>query len=233
MSTKNFHIIQHVPFEGPGVILSWAEKQHYTVNYTRVWLGESFPAPEAFEWLVIMGGPMSVNEEAAYPWLAEEKKLIVEAVGAGKKVLGICLGAQAMAAALGAEIVPNAQKEIGWYPIHAVENEKELPISWLLDGLTAFHWHGETFGIPEGAELLCSSEATINQGFMYGPTALALQFHLEVNELSLAGMVKELSDELQPAAFVMSGEQIMKVREHLEANQQAMFRILDLLDAAN
>ncbi len=226
---QRFHYIQHVPFEGPGVILSWALGQGFTISSTRAWLGEAFPSVDNFDWLLIMGGPMSVGDEDMYPWLAEEKARIREAVEKEKKVIGICLGAQLIAAAMGSPVYGNAFREIGWFPLKASADAVHLPLTGLLDGLTAFHWHGDTFSLPEGATLLCSSEACANQAFMLGKSVLALQFHLEVDELAVEGMLEEMSRELNPERYVMGREGIMAGRVYLKANHRRMFALLDLM----
>jgi len=228
MKTR-FHYIQHVPYEGPGVILEWADRQGYIISCTRTWLNEPFPLPKDIDWLVLMGGPMSVLEEDIYPWLIEEKKLVAGCISSGRRVIGICLGAQMIARSLGAEIRVNGEKEIGWYPLELSAQAKDTPHANILNGLMAFHWHGETFDLPAGALHLCSSIACENQAFQYGANTLALQFHLEVDEAALRGMVSEMAQELMPSAYVMKAEEILERKQSLEANNKAMFALLQLL----
>ncbi len=131
---------------------------------------------------------MNVYEEAEYPWLAAEKAFIAAAIGAGKPVLGICLGAQLIAAVLGGTVSKGPQPEIGWYPVELTPAGRELPLfAGFPDRFTALHWHGDTFSIPPGATHVASSAACANQAFAYdGGRVVGLQFHLEETRESLA-----------------------------------------------
>jgi len=229
METR-FHYIQHVPFEGPGVILPWALKQGFRITATHVWKEEKYPSLSSFDWLLILGGPMSIHDEKEFPWLIKEKELIKKAAESGKKVIGICLGAQLIASALGAEVSLNRVREVGWYPLAETAKGKASPFKGILDGLTAFHWHGETFTIPDKAVHLCKSEGCINQGFSIGNNILALQFHLETDDIILRGMVKELEQEKMSGGFVMDPPVIMEHRNYLHRNQEAMIRLLEILN---
>ncbi|MCK7557005.1 type 1 glutamine amidotransferase [Chitinophaga sedimenti] len=114
----NIHYFQHVPFEGLGCIADWIDRKGHQVSVTRWYAGDAPPPHDQTDWLIIMGGPMGVYDAAQYPWLETEKAYIREAIQQGKRVLGICLGAQLIAAALGAKVYPNREKEIGWFPVH-------------------------------------------------------------------------------------------------------------------
>jgi GMP synthase-like glutamine amidotransferase len=190
-------VLKHVGFEGPGAVAVWASAHGHALALTELSQGEALPALDAFDALVLMGGPMSVNDEARFAWLKPEKALVREAIAAGKKVLGICLGAQMIASALGAEVKPNAQKEIGWFPVEAVADGAGYP---LLAGLPAsfevFHWHGETFSLPPNAVHLWRSEACAHQAFAIGTQVLGLQCHPEVSVESLREMAAGGADEL-------------------------------------
>ena len=170
---------------------------------------------------------MSVYEEEVYPWLVDEKRIIKEAIEANKVVLGICLGSQFIAAALGAKVYPGKNPEIGWFDLQLTKAGKNSMLKDI-DGQKVFHWHGDTFDIPEGAELLAGSEATPHQAFIY-KKALALQFHLEVNEQSVDGMVETFMDHLVPAAYVQSASNILAQKQVLNANNKFMFGLLDVL----
>lgn len=115
------HVVQHVAFEGVGSIGPWLERCGYQVTYTRFFAGDALPHPKDVDLLVVLGGPMSVHDEKLFPWLVGEKAFIRECMEQGKPVLGVCLGAQLMAAAMGAKVYPNQVKEIGWWPVQAVE----------------------------------------------------------------------------------------------------------------
>lgn len=174
-------------FEGPALIARWARSRGHSTQVLELALGDCLPQLQDFDALVLMGGPMSVHDEDRYPWLAPEKELIRLALDAEKKVLGICLGAQLMASALGAPVEPMGFREIGWHPVRTTEPEHP----WVagLDGATVFHWHGEAFGIPAGAYRILSSEACPNQAFALGRHGLALQCHLETDLASMQAML--------------------------------------------
>ncbi len=183
------HWLQHVPFEGLGIIEEWAEANGFGITRTRLFAGEQLPEIGTFDWLVVMGGPMGIYDHVDHPWLVAEKQLIKNAIEAEKTVLGICLGAQLIADVLGAKVYAGPQKEIGWFPIQGLN-------SFLPKTLTAFHWHGDTFEIPEGASRLASSEACKNQGFIYNDRIVALQFHLETTPESMEALIENCAGEL-------------------------------------
>ncbi len=209
---KRIQIIQHVPFEGPGSLLPIFEAYGDSVAFTRLYAGEPLPKIDSFDWLVIMGGPMGVADEQAYPWLAAEKPFIRQAIEQQKVVLGICLGAQLIAAALGASVRKNPEREIGWFPVKCTPNACRFGFS---EAHTVFHWHGETFDLPPQAELLASSPACANQAFSVGDHVLALQFHPEATRQTVAVMITHCSDELVPANFVQSAGELTVDNEHL------------------
>lgn len=135
---------------------------------------------------------MSVHDESEFPWLVEEKRFLREAISAGIPILGICLGAQLLASALGAKIYKNSQKEIGWFDITKVPN----PGFQFPDTIKVFHWHGETFTLPPGAVHLARSAACEQQAFQYGENIIGLQFHLETTQETINSLIKNCNDEL-------------------------------------
>jgi GMP synthase-like glutamine amidotransferase len=170
---------------------------------------------------------MGVYDEPEYPWLAPEKLLIEQAIQAGKPVLGICLGAQLIAAVLGAEVTRNKHREIGWFPIEFSPAAVKHPIlNGIASILTVFHWHGDRFAIPEGAIPLASSEACDNQGFLYNDRVLGLQFHLEMDDRSIAAMLDSGADNLTGSGFVQSAETI-KTFQAGESTRSVLFKLLD------
>lgn len=214
----HIHFIQHVAFEYPGSILDWAEDNNHITTFTRVFEEDEFPLPEAFDMLVIMGGPMGVYEEDVYPWMIDEKACIKAAIDDGKKVLGICLGAQFIANVLGQAVYPHTVKEIGWWPVQKVQKHP------LTDGLpaefTTFHWHSDTFGLPAGAVQLFKTEQCAQQGFVYNNHVVGLQFHMEVKEDLLNGMTEHEGKELTGKGFVQT-EQTIASMIGAEAPKQA------------
>ena len=141
------HVLQHVPFEGIGSMERWLAKRDATMGYTRFYESAKLPDPGRVDLVIAMGGPMSVDDEQAHPWLAPEKEFIRETIRLGQSVVGICLGAQLIASALGSRVYPGRHTEIGWFPVEAVAADGD--VFQLPGGLTAFHWHGETFDLPE------------------------------------------------------------------------------------
>jgi GMP synthase-like glutamine amidotransferase len=170
--------LQHIACEHPGAFLEVLD------DYVPVELDEGEPLPDwrDFDAIVAMGGPMSVNDEADHPWLRDEKALVREAVEAGTPFLGVCLGSQLLAAALGARVFPNpAGAEVGVLPVERTPAGRADPVvGALAEPLVSLQWHGDTFELPDGAELLASSPLARNQAFRVGERAYGVQFHLEV-----------------------------------------------------
>ncbi|MGN6419917.1 MAG: type 1 glutamine amidotransferase [Pseudobacter sp.] len=197
----HIHFIQHVAFESPGYILEWAQGKGFSTSFTRLYESVEFPPVENTDWLVVMGGPMSVHDETEYKWLASEKAYIRSAIDAGKKVLGICLGSQLIADVLGARIYKNDQKEIGWWLLETIDVQHPLTKDFPED-FPVFHWHGDTFELPAGATHLFKSKACKNQGYLAGTNVLGLQFHMEVDERLVAQMMQHGKSELVEAPFI-------------------------------
>ena len=222
-------VLQHVPFEGPGAVAGWAQSRGHTLEVRDLSQGAALPGADAFDLLVMMGGPMSVNEEDTYAWLRPEKALVREALAAGKKVLGICLGGQMIASALGAAITRNPVKEIGWFPVEATAAGAAHPFwAGLPRALPVFHWHGETFALPAGATHLLRSAACEHQAFAVGTQVLALQCHLEVTEQSLTDMAAHGRGEIdvtQP--FIQSHPAMLGQPEMLDKVRPWAERLLD------
>jgi GMP synthase (glutamine-hydrolysing) len=180
-------VIRHVEHEGIGTLAAVLEREQIAYRYCDVFRGDVVPeAPSELGGLIIMGGPMGVYEADRYPFLTSEMNLIRRAADADLPVLGICLGSQLIAGALGAQVYPGGRKEIGWYPIDVVSPDDELART-LPQRFMAFHWHGDTFDHPAGATHLFRSQLFENQGFRRGANVLAIQFHFEIT----AAMVED------------------------------------------
>ncbi|MBI5062346.1 MAG: type 1 glutamine amidotransferase [Desulfatitalea sp.] len=224
------HYLQHVPFEGLGYIQSWARQKAHGLSATALFADEALPPVEAFDLLVIMGGPMGVYDSAAYPWLVREKRFIEQALAAKKKVLGICLGAQLMADALGAKVFKNRHKEIGWHPLTRAADVQHPPGAALFpERFCAFHWHGDTFDLPAGALHLAQSEACRHQAFFYPPGAVGLQFHLESTPESIEQLIAHCGHELVPGPYIQGQADIRGQMERIGPSNVHMGNILDFL----
>jgi GMP synthase-like glutamine amidotransferase len=195
------HYLQHASFEGLGSIGPWLKSAGYEITVTKFYEATSLPDPLDLDLLIIMGGPMSVNDEENFPWLRSEKHFIRNTIECGKTVLGICLGAQLIAKALGESVYPNRRKEIGWFPVTGIPHEDES-IFHFPPSLEVFHWHGDTFDLPEDAVLLARSVACENQAFQYGKNVIGLQFHLETTPKTARAIVDNCRTELLPSKFV-------------------------------
>ena len=206
------HYLQHVPFEGLGSIESWLQRAGYEVTATRFYDSAELPQPAEVDLVVAMGGPMSVNDEQQHPWLAAEKRFIRAAIELQRPVLGVCLGAQLIASACGAAVYPNKVKEIGWLPIQGVEPDAsaEQPASFRFPPfLEVFHWHGETFDLPEGAVRRARSNGTLNQAFQLGGSVIGMQFHLDTTPDGARALVENCRAELVPSMYVQSEERLL------------------------
>jgi GMP synthase-like glutamine amidotransferase len=196
------HVLQHVPFEGLGSIAGWLDARQSIISYTRFYETPDLPAPDAIDMIIIMGGPMSANDEETLPWLVREKQFIRDAIVYGIPTLGICLGAQLIASAVGARVYRNPVKEIGWFPIRALPapaGSLRLPQECM-----AFHWHGETYDLPEGAVHLAKSDGCENQAFQLNQNVIGLQFHLETTIQSASALIDNCRDELVSGPYIQS-----------------------------
>ncbi|MDR3090181.1 MAG: amidotransferase [Desulfobulbaceae bacterium] len=222
------HVLQHVPFEGLGSIDSWLRARRAEVTCSRLYESPALPNIADFDMLIVLGGPMSVNEKDKYPWLVAEQQLIQGNIWVGKPTLGICLGAQLMAAALEARVYKNRQREIGWFPVTRVAG---APICFRMPkSVEVFHWHGETFDLPCGCARLAQSAACANQAFQCGYRSIGLQFHLETTPDSLAALIENCRDEIKSGRYAQSEKEMSaKPAEHFLANNALMGRLLDYL----
>lgn len=218
----NIHLLQHVDFEGAGSIAGFARRHGHTLTTVKMYKNSPLPEPDSVDALVVMGGPMSVNDESEYPWLTAEKKFISRLIEQKKPILGICLGAQMIASSLGARVYPGPEKEIGWFPVHlapeaklstATQNWPENPV--------VFHWHGETFDLPAGSVRIASSDLYKNQAFIYGDRVIGIQFHLEMGEEDINRIITHCGDEITKSPYIQS-PQVMAGRTDLVGSTHKM-----------
>lgn len=221
---------RHADFEDFGCIAPALAGRGHHLRATRWYAGETPPGSDAYDALLVMGGPMNIYEDAAHPWLRAEKAAIAAAIDAGRPVLGICLGAQLVADVLGAPTTRNAHPEIGWFDVTLAPQAAQ---SWAFAGFPerfrAFHWHGDTFAIPAGARSLMRSEACANQAFALrtasGAKVAAIQFHLEVTAAD--ARVWFGHETPPPARHVQSPARVLGELDAFAKNNRLMLRLLD------
>ena len=225
--------LTHVPFEGPGEIAAWAAARGHSFEILPLYDQEAVH-PGEFEMLVVMGGPMSVDEEAIHPWLAAEKRLVKVALESGGSVLGVCLGAQILAQVLGAQVMRAEETEIGWYPVTQTPSGVGSRVFGVLPGrFDALHWHGATFETPPGCPRLASSAATVNQAFEYDDgRAVGLQFHLELAREPLAVLIQNASRDLRSEGpWISSPAETLAGTERFIRSRDMLFALLDAMAA--
>lgn len=223
---NRIHCLQHVPFEGLGHIETWAKSKSCSITYTRFYENDPLPDQKDFDCLIIMGGPMGVYDEQIYSWLATEKKFIHECIWIGRKVLGICLGAQLIAEVCGARVYPNGKKEIGWFPVSISPSLRPFGIS---EGtMTVFHWHGDTFELPIGAVNHATSAACEHQLFTIERNVMGIQFHFEATEITIAEMLEHCDDDVSMAgAFIQTKNEITGTKQYVQSGNNALERLLE------
>jgi GMP synthase-like glutamine amidotransferase len=217
---KHVLIFRHITCEGPGYFAEVLE--HYNISFKLIRIDQDETPPSRIDdasALVFMGGPMSVNDNL--PWINQELELIRQAVDVDLPVLGHCLGGQLIAKALGGTISANPVKEIGWLPVQKIHSE--LSDDWLQDisdKTTLFHWHGETFSIPDGATAILKSQHCAHQGFVIGNT-LALQCHVEMTVPMVSEWATLYEDELaNPSETIQNREEMISGLDEKVANLQ-------------
>lgn len=227
----NIHYIQHVSFETPESVITWATSQGHQISSTCFYKNETLSKMEDIDCLLIMGGPMGANDDTIYPWLKKEKIFIEEAIRKDKIVVGICLGSQLIADVLGAKVYKNKYKEIGWFPIKFTPHAKNISyFSNFPEKLDVFHWHGDTFDLPVNSVHIAASEACTNQAFLYGNKVIGLQFHLEVSEALIEKLIVNCSAELIPDKFIQSAVNIDKGKKNASINNNYLNNIFKKLE---
>ncbi len=179
---KRALIIRHVPYEGVAGYRGPIEAAGYEVDRVDV-TDPGFASLDLRDpdLLIMMGGPMAVYEQDSHPWIGCQLRRLQPRLAASRPTLGVCFGAQMIAAALGADVYAGPHKEVGFHPVAIHDNARESPLRHLVD-IPILHWHGDTFTLPAGAELLASSHLYKHQAFRVGKNILALQFHAEMGE---------------------------------------------------
>jgi GMP synthase-like glutamine amidotransferase len=197
--SRKILVFRHVPSESLGMIADSLGSRDIAYEYVDLYRDTARPDPRAADGLIFMGGPMSANDDL--PYIRQELEFIGEAISQGQPILGVCLGSQLIAKALGARVYPNGVPEIGWYPVQwTPAAARDRLHQGLSEPETVFHWHGETYDLPAGAELLGHSEACRNQAYRVGSNVYGLQYHLEVTPEILVDWQKELPAPIDPLA---------------------------------
>lgn len=199
-------VFQHDPFEDLGFFAEVLDKQNADYRVIRLFDGEMPEESwEQVKALILLGGPMNVGDEANYPFLRWEKRIIRAAIDETVPVLGICLGAQLIASTLGSPVFHGAVKEIGWSPISITPHgQVDSLLGYLPENATVFQWHGDGFELPAGAILLASSQHYRTQAFRLGKSIYGLQFHLEVTPRMIERWLDERSKDLALSPYVQS-----------------------------
>ncbi|HVK60751.1 MAG TPA: type 1 glutamine amidotransferase [Bdellovibrionales bacterium] len=225
MSALRIHILQPTERTTPGSISEWLKTKNHDVKLTRLFTGDPLPKVDDFDWLIVLGGRMSVWEVEDYPWLIEVKALMLEAVRAHKTGLGICLGSQLLAETLGAKVRRNDHWEIGWHRV-----QLGAPNS-MMAAMTVYEHHQDTFDLPPSTVRIATNEATRNQGFAYGDRVVALQFHPEATSEWIEQGFKQ--DPYPTGPYVQSPEEINNGMGALSPMRKWFFALLDRLEAAS
>lgn len=226
----NILFLQHDPLDGPGALLEWAGERGYSVAFCLICKGEALPPLDSFDLLVSLGGPMGAYEEKKHPWLIVEKAYLREAYAAKKKILGLCLGCQLLADALGGKAFRHTLKEFGWQPIIPTEEGREwLSFEDLESSFRAFQWHGDTYSLPPNAVQLARNNACEQQAFLIGNQVLGLQFHLEWTEAMMRDALADPGVPLNmiPSPTVQTPEEILSDLTLFESGKQRFFALMD------
>ena len=233
VSPMRLLLIQHDPLDGPGTLTDWASKRGHSLAICLICSGEPLPPLVDFDLLVSLGGPMGAYEEEKHPWLLAEKEYLRQAVTAGKRILGLCLGCQLLADALGGKAFRHTCKEFGWQPIKPLAEGS----AWFGtgDSFQAFQWHGDTYLPPPEALQLARNEAAEQQAFLLmGPSGnpvLGLQFHLEWTESMARDALAEQGAAPPPSPFVQRPEEILADLSLFDAARTRFFLLMDRLAA--
>jgi GMP synthase-like glutamine amidotransferase len=231
MRLLRIHCFQHVEYEDLGCIKEWCNANGHHITYTKFYKGESLPETEDFDWLIVMGGPMGVYENEKYGWLSYEKEAIKIAIEHNKMVLGICLGSQLIAEVLGTRVYKNAEKEIGWFDVILTEQAEKVSLTNGMKTISkVFHWHGDTFDLPQNSKHIFYSEACQNQAFLYKDNVLGLQFHFEVTEQSIKAMIENGKQELTGERYIQTESEILSYLNCIKPNNKTMFQLLNNLN---
>jgi len=225
------HCFQHVAFEGLGCIEDWITKKGHHLKYTSFFKNDPLPHIDDYDILIVMGGPMSFDDDAKYSWMTKEREHIKTLLKYEKTILGICLGAQLIADAIDGSARHGISGEIGWFPVKFYAERKNKGLDFIPDDHTVLHWHGDTFKTPANAVRLASTREYPNQAFLYRNNVMGMQFHIEMDEKSVRAIVENIGNELAEAPLVQDEQQIMEGLKYVPENNKIMWRIMDFLES--
>ncbi len=221
-------ILKHAFFESPNYILNLIKRKNIEYKIINIYKNEQLPVVNSFDFLIIMGGPMGVYGTDKYPWLDKEKYFIKESIKKNRKILGICLGAQLIAECLGAKVYKNKYKEIGWFPVYLTEEGKDnFLFKEIPEKFITFHWHNDTFDMPNRAEHLAYSKACKNQAFIYGKNILGLQFHPEITYKGLKAFVDNFKTEIKKEKYVQNKDKLLGEKIIVNQNHNILKNIIN------
>lgn len=226
-------ILQHDPLDGPGALVDWASERGHTLTICLICDGDTLPPLDSFDLLVSLGGPMGAYDGEKHPWLAAEKEYLRQALSTGKQILGLCLGCQLIADALGGKAFRHTCKEFGWQPIEPLEAGRK----WFGtdQAFKAFQWHGDTYSLPPGAVQLARNGAAEQQAFLLkgpsGNTVIGLQFHLEWTETMAREALAEPGVAPPPSPSVQTPEEILSDLSLFDSARSRFFMLMDRLAA--
>jgi GMP synthase-like glutamine amidotransferase len=222
--------LQHVPFEGPGYLAKWCQRRGFPLTCIELWKSCALPAPDEFDGLFILGGPMNVYEDAKYPWLVPEKDLIARAISDRKPILGVCLGAQLLAVVLGGSVTEMLGEEIGWFPVELTSAGRNSNLfRGFADEFMAFHWHADSFSIPPHAVHVAQSDGCDEQAFVYENHVIGLQFHLESSEHTIGALIEHCGDDIGCGRYIQDPDTILSGANHIRDAHVLLTNLLDNL----
>lgn len=224
------HYLQHVPFETPEKIADWVQDNGFTLSGTLLYEHNQFPLQSEFDLLIVLGGPMSVHDEVDFPWLIQEKTFIKETIAQKKLVLGICLGAQLIAEVLAGKVYKNSYTEIGWFAVKMTAEAQDTKfLRNLPQEYTPFHWHGETFQLPDTIKSAAQSFGCGNQAFEYQGHVVGLQFHLESSNASIERLINHCGDEMTAGEYIQQAPQMLDQTSLLRQSNAILVKLLDAM----
>lgn len=221
-------VLQHIAVEGPGRLAPFLEHRGWRLETVALYAGAQLPEqPAAYQAIIVMGGPMGVYDDAVYPFLRQEHDFLQQAITQDVPLLGICLGSQLLAKALGARVYRNPQQEIGWYPVDLTPAGLADPLfAGVTSPVRVFQWHGDAFELPAGATALASSPLCTHQAFRYGNRVYGLLFHLELTPEMIHGWLETFRDELAGVRGTIAPERIVAdMPRYVEPYQQVSTQV--------